>query len=42
MQADQNFLIALSNKLTEIADNCIDVDTQYELNELIEHIVDSI
>lgn len=40
MYADNQFLSALANKLIEISDNCIDVDTQSELNALIEKITD--
>lgn len=42
MRADNEFLSALANKLTEISENCIDMDTQEELNDLIESIVESI
>lgn len=42
MYANSQFLTALANKLIEISENCIDVDTQSELDELIEKIVESI
>lgn len=42
MRADNEFLIAMSNKLQEIADNTVDVYTQSELNELIEQLVDAL
>lgn len=35
-------LTALSLKLSEIAENTVDMDTASELNELIEKIVESI
>ena len=35
-------LSGLANKLIEIADNTVDMDTQEELNELIDKIVESI
>lgn len=38
MKASPDLLMAFSAKLTEIADNCIDVDTQSELYEFIEVI----
>lgn len=41
MKADNEFLSALSSKLIEISDNCVDIDTQNELNEFIETIVES-
>lgn len=40
MFADNQFLSALASKLIEITDNCIDVDTQSELNELIEKVTE--
>ncbi|MBD1379071.1 hypothetical protein [Metabacillus arenae] len=42
MYADNQFLTALANKLMEMSENCIDVDTQLELNELIEKTVEQI
>lgn len=39
---DKQLLLALASKLQEIADNCIDVDAQSELNELIDAIYASI
>ena len=42
MYADNQFLTALSMKLTEISEECIDMDTKSELDELIEKIVDQI
>lgn len=38
----KQLLSALASKLMEISENCADVDTQSELNELIEKIVESI
>jgi hypothetical protein len=35
-------LSGLASKLIEIADSCIDMDTQEELYELIDKIVESI
>lgn len=42
MRASNEFLIALMSKLTEIADNTVDADTQDELNHLIEAIASSL
>lgn len=42
MRADNELLIALMNKLTEIADNTVDIDTQNELYELIDVIGQSL
>ncbi|MDR4986199.1 hypothetical protein ACPCH0_15695 [Bacillus bombysepticus] len=42
MQASTSFLLALSTKLQEIADDTCDVDTEMELNELIDKINESI
>jgi hypothetical protein len=42
MYANNEFLSALANKLIEISENCIDIDTQSELNELIEKTTDQI
>jgi hypothetical protein len=42
MRVDNEFLMALSNKLIEISENCVDVDTQSELNELIDNIAENI
>lgn len=42
MYADNQFLTALANKLITISESCIDVDTQSELDELVENIVDQI
>lgn len=42
MRADNEFLIALVSKLTEIADNTVDIETQNELNELIDVIGQSL
>ncbi|WP_279538720.1 hypothetical protein [Bacillus sp. XF8] len=42
MKASVSFLLALSTKLQEIADNTVDVDTEMELNELIDKINESI
>ncbi|WP_180255163.1 hypothetical protein [Bacillus toyonensis] len=38
MQASTDFLIALSIKLTEIADNTADIETAAELEKLIRQI----
>lgn len=42
MRADNEFLIALMNKLMEIAENTSDVDTQQELNQFIDSISQSL
>ncbi|WP_176535721.1 hypothetical protein [Bacillus cereus] len=42
MKASKDFLIALSAKLTEIADNTADLETAAELEELIDKINESI
>ncbi|HEF1855799.1 MULTISPECIES: hypothetical protein [Bacillus] len=42
MKASTDFLLALSAKLTEIADNTADLETAAELEELIEKINESI
>lgn len=42
MTADNQFLIALINKLEEIKNNTGDVDTEMELDGLITSIVDSL
>ncbi|WP_257142382.1 hypothetical protein [Bacillus thuringiensis] len=42
MQASTSFLLALSTKLQEIADNTADMETEAELNELIDKINESI
>ncbi|MED3090630.1 hypothetical protein [Bacillus toyonensis] len=42
MQASTDFLLALSAKLTEIADNTADLETAAELEELIDKINESI
>ncbi|MED3089277.1 hypothetical protein [Bacillus toyonensis] len=42
MKASKDFLVALSAKLTEIADNTADLETAVELEELIEKINESI
>lgn len=42
MIASTNFLLALSAKLQEIADDTCDVETEIELNELIDKINESI
>ncbi|WP_265327806.1 hypothetical protein [Bacillus mycoides] len=42
MQASTSFLLALSTKLQEIADNTMDMETLTELNELIDKINESI
>jgi hypothetical protein len=42
MQASTSFLLALSTKLQEIAGDTCDVDTEMELNELIDKINESI
>jgi len=35
-------LTALASKLIEIADNTVDMDTQEELNELVDKIMESV
>jgi hypothetical protein len=35
-------LVALASKLMEISENCVDVDTQSELNELVDKIMESV
>lgn len=42
MKADNEFLIALVGKLTEIQENTVDMDTHSELGELIDVTVESI
>ncbi|WP_283092819.1 hypothetical protein [Bacillus cereus] len=42
MQASTSFLLALSTKLQEIANNTADMETEAELNELIDKINESI
>ncbi|GAB6423336.1 hypothetical protein bcgnr5372_27970 [Bacillus luti] len=42
MMASKSFLLALSTKLQEIADNTSDMETLTELNELIDKINESI
>lgn len=42
MKADNEFLTALMNRLTEIADSTHDVDTQNKLNEFIDVINQSL
>jgi predicted house-cleaning noncanonical NTP pyrophosphatase (MazG superfamily) len=42
LRADNEFLIAMSNKLQEIADNTTDMETKRELDDLIEAIVESL
>ncbi|MED2748980.1 hypothetical protein P4278_12960 [Bacillus thuringiensis] len=42
MKASTDFLLALSAKLQEIADNTADLETAAELEELIEKINESI
>ncbi|WP_276568562.1 hypothetical protein [Bacillus thuringiensis] len=42
MKASTSFLLALSSKLQEIADNTSDMETEVELNELINKINESI
>lgn len=37
-----SLLVALASKLTEISENCHDIETVIELNELIEKIVESL
>lgn len=39
---DKQLWLALAAKLQEIADNTVDMDTQQELNELIEKIYESV
>ncbi|MEH7220520.1 hypothetical protein [Bacillus toyonensis] len=42
MKASTDFLVVLSAKLTEIADNTADLETAAELEELIDKINESI
>lgn len=42
MSASTSFLLALSTKLQEIADNTVDLETKAELNEFIDKINESI
>ncbi|GAV11476.1 hypothetical protein [Paenibacillus sp. NAIST15-1] len=42
MKADNAFLSALINKLQEISDNTCDLNTQTEIDELIEAAVNSL
>lgn len=42
MKASIDFLLALSTKLQEITDNTADMETELELNELIDKINESI
>lgn len=42
MRVSTDFLLALSTKLQEIADDTYDVETEMELNELIDKINESI
>ncbi|WP_179139734.1 hypothetical protein [Bacillus sp. CDB3] len=42
MDTSTDFLLALSTKLQEIADNTADLETAAELEELIDKIVQSI
>ncbi|MGH0943824.1 hypothetical protein ACQVTS_21595 [Bacillus mycoides] len=42
MRASTVFLLALSAKVTEIADNTADLETAAELEELIDKIIESI
>ncbi|MGG5739711.1 hypothetical protein [Bacillus cereus group sp. IBL03679] len=42
MRASTDFLLVLSTKLQEIADNTADMETESELNELIDKIIESV
>ncbi len=42
MYADNQFMQALANKLIEISEGCVDMDTKEELDNLIEVTLDSI
>ncbi|WP_304521941.1 hypothetical protein [Bacillus toyonensis] len=42
MRASTDFILELSTKLQEIADNTADLETQSELNKLIDKINESI
>lgn len=41
MYADNEFLIALSNKLLEVADNTTDVNTEVELRNIAEMAIET-
>ncbi|OPX89452.1 MAG: hypothetical protein A4E53_01529 [Pelotomaculum sp. PtaB.Bin104] len=41
MKADNEFLIALTNKLLEMADNTTDINTEQELREFAEATINS-
>jgi hypothetical protein len=41
MYADNEFLIGLANKLSEISENTIDTETQIELGDLAESLLKS-
>lgn len=42
MRADNEFLIAIANKLNEIAEKTNDTETAYELDEFVQTIIDSL
>lgn len=42
LKADNDFLIAIMNKLSEIMENTTDIDTESELAEFISIIADSL
>lgn len=39
---DKKLVLALASKLMEIAENTIDVETQEQLNDLAEKIIDAL
>lgn len=39
MFATKSFLIAIANRLTEISEECIDIETKEKLDELIELMI---
>jgi hypothetical protein len=41
VKADNEFLLAIASKLQEISENTVDLDTQSELDELIEILIDT-
>lgn len=42
MRADNEFLMAMIDKLNDIAGKCIDLETRNELEELIQAMADSL
>ncbi|MFE6075623.1 hypothetical protein ACFVQB_14220 [Paenibacillus sp. NPDC057886] len=41
MRADNDFLVAMANKLNEIAEKTNDIETENELDELVQVIINS-